>query len=123
MVKLDKMFKPDSVAIIGASDSEGKIGYIIVDNMITCGFAGKIFPINPKSDEIQGLKAYKSVSDLPEVPDLAIICIPSFGVNGVLEECGQNGVKNVVVITAGFKEVGGEGIELEKKLVEIKLVY
>ena len=123
MVKLDKMFKPDSVAIIGASDSEGKIGYIIVDNMITCGFAGKIFPINPKSDEIQGLKAYKSVSDLPEVPDLAVICIPSFGVNGVLEECGQNGVKNVVVITAGFKEVGGEGIELENQLIEIKDKY
>ncbi len=123
MANLDKMFKPESVAIVGASNSEGKIGYIVVDNMVSCGFEGTIFPINPKNDEVQGLTAYKSILDLPEIPDLAVICIPSMGVNGVLEECGQKGVKNVVVITAGFKEVGGEGIELEKKLVEIKEKY
>ncbi len=123
MTNLDKMFKPDSVAIVGASNSEGKIGYIVVDNMVKCGFKGTIFPINPKDDEVQGLKAYKNILDLPEVPDLAVICIPSMGVNGVLEECGEKGIKNVVVITAGFKEVGGEGIELEKKLVEIKDKY
>ncbi|MBO7518810.1 MAG: CoA-binding protein, partial [Methanobrevibacter sp.] len=77
MTDLTKMFNPDSVAIVGASNSEGKVGYIIVNNMINDGFKGNIYPINPKDDEIQGLKAYKNVSDLPEVPDLVIISIPS----------------------------------------------
>ena len=77
MTDLTKMFNPDSVAIVGASNSEGKVGYIIVNNMINDGFEGNIYPINPKDDEIQGLKAYKNVSDLPEVPDLVIISIPS----------------------------------------------
>ena len=73
MTDLTKMFNPDSVAIVGASNSEGKVGYIIVNNMINDGFEGNIYPINPKDDEIQGLKAYKNVSDLPEVPDLVIM--------------------------------------------------
>ena len=69
MDSLDKMFKPDSVAIIGASNSEGKVGYIIVNNLLEGNYKGKIYPINPKDDEIQGLKSYKSVLDLPEAPD------------------------------------------------------
>ena len=119
MTDLTKMFNPDSVAIVGASNSEGKVGYIIVNNMINDGFKGNIYPINPKDDEIQGLKAYKNVSDLPEVPDLVIISIPSVLVNPVVEECGEFGVKNMVVITAGFKEIGGEGVERENELIHI----
>ena len=123
MTDLTKMFNPDSVAIVGASNSEGKVGYIIVNNMINDGFKGNIYPINPKDDEIQGLKAYKNVSDLPEVPDLVIISIPSVLVNPVVEECGEFGVKNMVVITAGFKEIGGEGVERENELVALGKKY
>ncbi|MCQ2977594.1 MAG: acetate--CoA ligase family protein [archaeon] len=117
MPDLDKMFKPDSVAVVGASNSEGKVGYIILDNIVNDGFKGKVYPINPKDDEVQGLKAYKNVSDLPEVPDLVIISIPSKFVNPVVKECGEFGVKNLVVITAGFKEVGGEGVKMEEEMV------
>ena len=123
MTDLTKMFNPDSVAIVGASNSAGKVGYIIVNNMINDGFEGNIYPINPKDDEIQGLKAYKNVSDLPEVPDLVIVSIPSVLVNPVVEECGEFGVKNMVVITAGFKEIGGEGVERENQLVALGQKY
>ena len=123
MTDLTKMFNPDSVAIVGASNSAGKVGYIIVNNMINDGFEGNIYPINPKDDEIQGLKAYKNVSDLPEVPDLVIVSIPSVLVNPVVEECGEFGVKNMVVITAGFKEIGGEGVERENELVALGQKY
>jgi len=91
--------------------------------MINDGFEGNIYPINPKDDEIQGLKAYKNVSDLPEVPDLVIISIPSVLVNPVVKECGEFGVKNMVVITAGFKEIGGEGVERENELVALGKKY
>ncbi|MGN0093883.1 MAG: CoA-binding protein, partial [Methanobrevibacter sp.] len=123
MDSLDKMFKPDSVAIIGASNSEGKVGYIIVNNLLKGNYGGKIYPINPKDDEIQGLKSYKSVLELPETPDLAVISIPSKGVNPVLEECGKKFIKNVVVISAGFKEIGGEGVKLEEELKSIAEKY
>ena len=115
MTDLDKMFKPESVAVVGASNSEGKVGYIVLSNIINDGFKGKVYPINPKDDEIQGIKAYKNVSDLPEVPDLVVVCIPSRFVNPVVKECGEFGVKNLVVITAGFKEVGGEGAIMEER--------
>ena len=123
MTNLDKMFKPESVAVVGASNSKGKVGYILIDNIVNDGFKGKVYPINPKSDEIQGIKAYKSVKDLPEVPDLVVISIPSFGVNPVVKECGEMGVENIVVISAGFKEVGGEGVKLEEELSSLAKEY
>lgn len=123
MKNLDKIFKPDSVAVIGASNSEGKVGYIIVDNMISDGYEGKIYPINPKSDEIQGLKAYKNIKDVPEVVDLVIISIPAKFVNESIKDCGEAGVKNMVVITAGFKEIGGEGVKLEAEMTALAEEY
>ena len=123
MADLNKMFNPDSVAVVGASNSEGKVGYIILNNIVNDGFKGNIYPVNPKDDIVQGLKAYKNVSDIPEVPDLVIISIPSMGVNGIVKECGEYGVKNIVVITAGFKEIGGEGAEREAELVAIAKEY
>lgn len=123
MKNLDKIFKPDSVAVIGASNSEGKVGYIIVDNMISDGYKGKIYPINPKSDEIQGLKAYKNIKDVPEVVDLVIISIPVKFVNESIKDCVEAGVKNMVVITAGFKEIGGEGVKLEAEMTALAEKY
>ncbi|GAA5819713.1 MAG: acetate--CoA ligase family protein [Methanobrevibacter sp. CfCl-M3] len=123
MNSLSEMFNPRSVAVIGASNSENKVGYIVVDNIVKEGYKGKIYPINPKSDEIQGIKSYKSVGDLPEVPELVVISIPSPFVNQAIKECGECGVKNMVVITAGFKEVGGEGIKLEEEMVSLLKNY
>lgn len=123
MKNLDKIFKPDSVAVIGASNSPGKVGYIIVDNMISDGYKGKIYPINPKADEILGLKAYANIKDVPEKVDLVIMSIPAVFVNESVKDCGEAGVENMVVISAGFKEIGGEGVKLEEELTALGEKY
>ncbi|MEM1896267.1 MAG: acetate--CoA ligase [Ignisphaera sp.] len=120
---LEYLFKPKSVAIIGASREPGKVGHAILKNIIESGYKGEIYPVNPKADKILGLDVYKSVSEIPGDIDLAVIVVPAQVVLSTLEECGKKGIKHVVVITAGFKEVGGEGIEREKKLVEIAKKY
>ena len=116
-------FNPKSIAIIGASEMAGKVGNTVLNNVITSGYRGKIFPINPNSDEILGHKAYKSVLDVPDKIDIAIFVIPSKHVVPVAEECGKKGVKGLIVITAGFKEIGGEGIEREEELVRLSKQY
>ena len=123
MKNLNKMFKPESVAVIGASNTPGKVGYIIVDNLINDGFEGKIYPVNPKGGEILGKQAYASIKDIPEKVDLAIITIPSVFVNETVKDCGEAGVENMVVITAGFKEVGEEGAKLEAELTALGEKY
>ena len=123
MKDLNKMFKPESVAVIGASNTPGKVGYIIVDNLINDGFQGEIYPVNPKGGEILGKKAYASIKDIPGKVDLAIITIPSPFVNPTVKDCGEVGVKNMVVITAGFKEVGEEGAKLEAELTALGEEY
>ncbi|WP_409201082.1 acetate--CoA ligase alpha subunit [Methanobrevibacter sp. DSM 116169] len=123
MMNLDKMFKPDSVVVIGASNQKGKIGYIVIDNLVSDGYKGKIYPVNPKSDEIQGIKAFKNVKDIPEKADLAVMCIPAAFVNEAIKECGEMGIENMVIITAGFKEVGGKGIEMEEEMKALAKEY
>ena len=91
MKDLNKMFKPDSVAVIGASNTPGKVGYIIIDNIISGGYKGKVYPINPKSGEIQGLKAYENIKDVPEKVDLVIMSIPAAFVNESIKDCGEHG--------------------------------
>jgi len=115
---LTRFFNPKSVAIIGASRSPGKIGNVIVKNMISSGFSGKIFPINPKEAEIEGLPCYPSVEKAPEPPELAVVSVPAAGSLEVAEACGKIGVKNLAVISAGFKEMGKAGLELERRLVD-----
>ena len=121
MNSLDALFKPRSVAVIGASRKPGKIGYTILKNIIDYGYKGKIYPINPKASEILGLKAYPSVLDVPDDIDMAIIAVPAHIVLDVAKQCGEKGVKILVVITAGFSEVGN--VEAEKKLIEIARQY
>ncbi|MCK4546761.1 MAG: acetate--CoA ligase family protein [Candidatus Eisenbacteria sp.] len=116
--RLDVIFKPSSVAVIGASRGTGSIGYQILDNLVTFGFSGKLFPINPFAEAIHSFKCYPSVLDVPDPVDLAIIVVPKDKVPGVVDECGEKGVGGLVVISAGFKEVGGEGIEREQRLLE-----
>jgi len=121
--KLDKIFKPKSIAVIGASDKIGSAGYRIFRNLIGSGYEGIVYPVNPKKESIQGVQAYTSVNELPKVVDLAIVATPSNVVLDVVEQCGKRGITGILIISAGFKEIGKEGVALEKKLLEIKEKY
>ncbi len=120
---LDPVFRPRAVAIIGASRTPGKVGYVLTENLITSRYDGRIFPVNPNAEKILGLRCYPSVLDVPGDVDLAVISIPSKYVLQVAEECGEKGVKALIVISAGFKETGHEGAVLERKLVEVVKKY
>jgi acetyltransferase len=120
---LDFIFKPNSIAVIGASEDEKKIGHVVFRNLVKQGFEGKVYPVNPKREEILGIKCYPSVKDLPEKIDLAIVVIPAKGVPSVIKDCAEAGVKGLIVITAGFREIGGEGIKLEQEIVELVKKY
>ena len=120
---LDKIFNPKSIAIIGASDEEGSVGYALMKNFIDLGFEGKVYPVNIHKTEILGLKAYQSVEQIPEPVDLAVIATPAKTVPEIVEQCGKAGIKGLIIISAGFKEVGAEGKALEDKILEIKNKY
>jgi len=118
MTSMDKFFRPQSVAVVGASRDEGTVGNEVLRNIIEGGYRGQIYPVNPKADEIRGIKACHSVLELPVVPDLAIFCIPARFIIPSLEECHKKGITSVVIISAGFKEAGPEGAKLEMEMVE-----
>ena len=118
-MSLQTFFNPKSVAIIGASRQKGKVGYEILVNLVAGGYPGKIYPINPKADEIEGIKVYPDLASIGETPELVVIIVPAQFVAGMLEECAKVNVKSVVIITAGFKEVGPEGKKLEEEIVKI----
>ncbi|MEM1995096.1 MAG: GNAT family N-acetyltransferase [Nitrososphaerales archaeon] len=120
---LDKIFNPKSVAIVGASDEEGSVGYAIMKNFLDSNFKGEVYPVNIRKEEILGLKAFQSVEQLPKTVDLAIIATPAKTVPEVVEQCGKAGIKGLIIISAGFKEVGPEGKALEDKILEIKQRY
>ena len=116
---LNAIFKPKSVAVIGASTAPGKLGHDILANLKNGGFAGPLFPINPKADEILGLKVYKSIADTPEPPELAVVVIPAKIVTPTLEQCADKGVKGAVVITGGFAETGEDGERLQEEMAQV----
>ncbi|HEY88638.1 MAG TPA: CoA-binding protein [Thermoflexia bacterium] len=118
---LDGVFSPKSIAVIGASNTKGKIGYTVVDNLIQSNYQGPVYPINPKDAEIQGFKAYPSILDVPGEIDAAVVVIPAKFVPQVAKECGEKGVKGLLVIASGFSEVGY--IDLELQVVEIAQQY
>jgi len=120
---LTEFFNPKSIAVIGASKSETKVGHTVLQNILNSQYDGKVYPINPNDDEILGYKAYGSVLDVPNEIDIAIIVIPSKYVIPVAEDCGKKGIKGLIVISAGFKEIGGEGAEREERLKEIAKEY
>ena len=117
------LFTPKSVAVVGASSRRGSVGNAIFSNILLSGYTGIVYPVNPKAHGILGVRAYHSVWDLPGAVDLAVIIVPSTAVPTVLEECGEKGVKGAVVITAGFKEIGQQGLELEQKVKETLTKY
>ena len=113
---LDKIFQPATVAVIGASHDYSKVGYRVLRNMIGSGFSGVVFPVNPKRESVQGIQAFPSVAALPKTPDLAIICTPGPSVPGLVKECGEAGILGVIIVAAGFSEVGDAGKELEDQI-------
>ncbi|PKN92688.1 MAG: acetyl CoA synthetase subunit alpha [Chloroflexi bacterium HGW-Chloroflexi-6] len=115
---LESIFAPKNVAVIGATEKEGSVGRTILWNLISSPFGGAVFPINPKRSSLLGIKAYPSIKDVPDTVDLAVIVTPSTAIPGIVAECGEMGVKGVIVISAGFKEIGPEGVELERQLLE-----
>ncbi len=120
---LEMFSDPGSVAVIGASRKPEKLGYGVLSNILKYGYKGAVYPINPKADEILGLKCYPSVLAVEDDIDLAVIVVPARFVAGVLDECGQKGVKGAIIITAGFREVGGEGMRMERELIDIAKRY
>ncbi|MEI6816699.1 MAG: acetate--CoA ligase family protein [Bacteroidota bacterium] len=111
--ELDSLFKPKAIAIIGASSKELSIGNVIIKNLVHYGFTGKIYPINPKEPEIRGIKAYPTIFDVPDDIDLAHVIIPSKFVPQIIEDCGKKGIKSVIINSAGFSEMGEEGMALQ----------
>lgn len=118
---LNKMLRPKSIAVIGASATPGKIGYTVIKNLLDGGYEGKIYPINNNTSEILGLKAYPNVTDVPGEVDSAIVTVPAKYMNEVAEECGKKGVKGMIVITSGFGEVGRK--DLDDQMMEIARRY
>lgn len=108
---LTKMFKPASVAIIGASRNPDKVGHVILENFIEAGYEGELYPVNPNAEAILGIRAYKSVSEIKKRPDLAVVAVPAEIVPQVMTECGKAGIKSVIVISGGFAEVGRSDLQ------------
>lgn len=117
---LDIFFKADKIAVIGASREDGKVGNVIFKNFLE-GFDKEVYPVNPNADEVLGYKCFKSVRDIPGKLELAVICIPAKFVPGAVIDCGKKGIRNVIIISAGFKEVGND--KLEKELLNALTKY
>lgn len=122
-IALYPLVNPRSIAFFGASNRYTAMGTNQLHSILDLGFKGKLYPIHPKEKTVLGLPAYASVADLPEVPDLAVLVLPTKIVAENLEACGKKGIKHAIVVSGGFKEVGGQGIEMEKELVSVAQRY
>ena len=120
---LDKIFKPKTIAVIGASDKKESVGYSLMDNLINSEYDGIVYPVNIKRDKVHSIKAYNSVKDIPDQVDLAIIATPAKSVSQVMLECGESGVSGAVIISAGFKEVGRAGEKMMLEILKIARKY
>ncbi len=116
ILNLDKIFDPHRVAVIGASDTPSSVGYTVLRNLIGSGFRGVVYPVNPKREAVQGIQAYKDIPSLPHAPDLAVVCTPAATVPGIVRQCGEAGTRGIVIISAGFREIGEEGRKLEQQV-------
>jgi len=117
---MDVFFKPSSVAVIGASGTPGKLGYVIIKNIADSDFTGEVYPVNPKSDEILGYKVYRSVTEIPGGIDLVVTALPTPRLTvEAVEQCARKGVKAVIIESAGFAEIGGEGKVFQQQIVDI----
>jgi len=115
---LDPIFKPRSVAVIGATDKQGSVGRTILWNLIRSPFGGTVFPVNPKRSNVLGIKSYPTIGDIPDPVDLAVLVTPAPTIPDLIGQCVEAGARGAIVISAGFKEVGPEGAELERRIME-----
>jgi acetyltransferase len=120
---LTPLFTPDSVALYGASDKPKSVGGVVFRNLLTSGFKGRIYAINPKRDEVQGQKAYSSLDEIDEVVDLAVIATPAASIPAIVEDCGERGIKMMLILSAGFRETGPEGRRLEDRVTQLARRY
>ena len=120
---LRTFFYPESIAVLGASNSEGKLGWNVFHNLVGHGFAGKLYPINPRVEEVQGVKAYSSVAEVTGDIDAGIVLVPAAATPKAVEECCAKGIKSIVVESAGFAELGADGKKAEKEMKETILRY
>jgi acetyltransferase len=120
---LDAIFHPRSIAVIGATEKEGSVGRTILWNLLSSPFGGTVYPVNPTRPAILGVKAYPSIGAIGEPVDLAVIVTPAKTAPGLVAECGEAGIKGVIIISAGFKEIGAEGAELERQVLEAARRY
>jgi acetyltransferase len=116
---LSTLFNPRSVAVIGASNTPGTVGFSLMKNLLALPFQGTIVPVNPKYDTISGIRSYASVSGIVEPIDMAIIATPAGTVSEIISSCGEKGIKSLVIISAGFKEIGQEGMKLTEQIQEL----
>jgi acetyltransferase len=119
MDTIKNFFKPSVVALIGASSDPGKLSHGILKNLLSYGFQGGVYPVNPKSDSILDLPCYPSIANVPDPVDLAVIILPAPYIAQVIDDCGKRGIRSVIVISGGFKEVGSEGLQREQELLLI----
>ncbi len=118
VASLQPFFQPRSVAVVGASNNPSNIGTRILNAVISAGYKGPVYPVNPKSDFVRSLKAYRTLGDLPQSPELAVVAVPADAVPGVIDDCAARGVRAVIVISAGFAEVGAEGRQRQQQLLD-----
>jgi acetyltransferase len=115
---LDAIFHPRSIAVVGATEKEGSVGRTILWNLLSSPFGGTVYPVNPSRPAILGVKAYPSIAAIGEPVDLAVIVTPARTTPGLVDECGRAGIRGVIIISAGFKEIGPDGVELERQVLE-----
>jgi acetyltransferase len=123
MPDIERMFNPRTVALIGATDKEGTVGHATLKNLLIGKGKHTVYPVNPAHDMVAGMKSYPNVASVPEHIDLAVIATPASSVPQVVEECGKAGVDGVVIISAGFREIGKEGVKLEEEIKAIRAKY
>jgi len=120
---LASLFTPESVALFGASDRTDSVGGVVFKNLLSSGFKGRIYAINPKRDEVQGQKAYKSLDEIEETVDLVVVATPATSIPAIVEACGERGIKMMLILSAGFRETGVQGRRLEDKVTELVRHY
>jgi acetyltransferase len=122
-MNLDKLFKPTTIAVIGASDEKGSVGHSLMDNLINSDYDGIVYPVNIKRESVHSIKAYDSVAEIPDQIDLAIIATPAKTVPTIVKNCGEAGVAGIVIISAGFSEIGAHGTKLMDEILKIARKY
>ena len=116
---LDKIFRPRRVAVVGASQRPLSVGQTVFQNLVSGGFSGEVYPVNPRHTRLGEHPCYQSVLDLPEPVDLAVICTPAQTIPDVIQQCGTAGIRGIVILSAGFRETGAAGKERELQVLSI----